>query len=253
MKNFRDLRLKESAYNGVGYGRFELADVSLDLGGIKLTLFKDGGIVRYVREGQDKVEKVVVPSNKCYMVVNPVEPINLPKPVSDFILAEFSKSISIAPGSSVTAYTTFPVEIGVFLTDVKDSNVIDFFSLVKQKYTLYGSPRNGVICRYWAGEVSTDIPEADPLREGVLKLKITNLSSSWATLTNIVLRVDGMSIYYDSERVSSAAQIDILSPSLAETSMVEEPLKEGMNRSITLRSQRKTPISRSKFTMEWGL
>lgn len=253
MRDFSSFSSKQDACSSVSYGRFELANISLDLSGIKLSLLRDGGIVRYVREGLGRVEKVIVPSNKNYVVINPVEPVNLPKPVSDFILIEFSKPVSIAPNSSVTTYTTFPVEVGVFLTDVKDSSVIDLFSLVRQKYTLYGSPRNGVICRHWVGEISTQIPAVDPLSEGVLKLKMNNVSSGWATVTNVVLSVDGMSIYYDSEYVSSAAQMDILSPNLAETSMLEEPLRGGMNRSITLRSQRRTPISRSKFTMEWGL
>ncbi|MEM2005487.1 MAG: DUF432 domain-containing protein [Zestosphaera sp.] len=237
----------------VRYGRFELSDTTLNLGGVRVSVIRDGRVVRYVREGGGVVERVIVPSSRSYIVVNPVEPTNLPKPVSDFILIEFSRPLLIAPESSITAYTTFPVEVGVFLVDVKDSNVIDVFSLVRQKYTLYGTPRSGVICRYWASGVSTEVPTPNPLMEGVLKLRILNSSGNWVTVSNVVLSVDGMSIYYDHEHVSSAAQLNIISPSLAETSALEEPLNEGMGRSITIRSQRRAPMIKGKFVMEWGL
>ena len=86
-----------------------------------------------------------------------------------------------------------------------------------------------------------------------MKLKISNVSDYWITLSNLVLSVNGMTIYYDDNHVSSSAQATILSQTYAETSFTDEPLKEGMSKSLIVRSQKRLPVIRERFVMEWGL
>ncbi|MEM0026305.1 MAG: DUF432 domain-containing protein [Zestosphaera sp.] len=243
----------ESLNKKVFYGRVNLESTYLEFEDIKIVLHEYGGLLKYSREGRSRVEKYVAYSPDTYLLINPVEPVNLPKPLTNFILLEFTEPVVIAPSSTVKTYSTFPIEIGVFIINGKNSEILDIFSLTKQKYTLYGTPRSGVVCRYWQTRVSTELPETDLLREGVLKLQISNNSEYWVTINNLVLSVNGMTIYYDDKHVSTSAQVLVFSQALAETSFTDEPLREGMSKSLTIRGQKRLPIIKERFVMEWGL
>lgn len=134
--------------------------------------------------------------------------------------------------------------MGVFVINAKNSELLDVFSLVNQKYIALRDPEERIICRYWRTGISTEVPKVDLLREGVLKLKISNVSDYWITLSNLVLSVNGMTIYYDDNHVSSSAQATIFSQTYAETSFTDEPLKEGMSKSLIVRSQKRLPVIR---------
>ncbi|MEM4824136.1 MAG: DUF432 domain-containing protein [Zestosphaera sp.] len=90
-------------------------------------------------------------------------------------------------------------------------------------------------------------------KKGVLKLQISNNSEYWVTINNLVLSVNGMTIYYDDKHVSTSAQVLVFSQTLAETSFTDEPLREGMSKSLTIRGQKRLPIIKERFVMEWGL
>jgi len=235
------------------YGKIDLRDNYLEFGNVKITLRKYGNLLKYSREGESRIEKFVVYSPDTHLLINPVEPVNLPKHLTDYILLEFNESVIVPPSSAVNIYSTLPVEVGVFIVNEENSELLDVFSLVKQKYTLYGTPRNGVVCRYWQAKISTEIPEVDLMREGVLKLKISNNSGYWITVSNLVLNTGGMTIYYDDKYVSASAQVLIYSQTLAETSFLDEPLRDSMSKSLTLRAQKRLLATKEKFVMEWGL
>lgn len=235
------------------YGRVDIGSNYLEFEDVKIILHEYSGLLKYLREGKSRTEKYVAYSPDTHILINPVEPVNLPKPLTDFILLEFTEPIIIAPSSTIITYSTFPIEIGVFVVDRKNTELLDVFSLVSQKYTLYGTPRSGVVCRYWRTRISTGLPEVDMLREGVVKLKITNNSEYWVTVSNLVLNTNNMTIYYDDEYVSTSAQALIYSQTLAETYFVDEPLREGMSKSLTTRAQKRSPVIKEKFIMEWGL
>lgn len=235
------------------YGKINLRNNYLGLGNIKIALREYGNLLKYSREGESRIEKFIAYSPNTHILINPVEPVNLPKHLTDYILLEFNEPITVPPSTTVDIYSTFPVEIGVFIVNERNSELLDVFSLVKQKYTLYGTPRNGVVCRYWQTRISTEIPEVDLMREGVLKLKISNNSDYWVTISNLVLNTGGMTIYYDDRYVSASAQALIYSQALAETSFLDEPLRDGMSKSLTLRAQKRLLAIKEKFVMEWGL
>ena len=235
------------------YGDIDLRDNYLEFENIKIMLREHGGLLKYLREGISRVEKYVAYSPDARLLINPVEPVNLPKPLTNYILLELSEPVTVGPSSTVKTYLTFPVEIGVFIISKKTSELLDVFSLVSQKYTLYGTPRDGVICRYWQTKISTEVPEVNPLREGVLKLEISNNSEYWVTIKNLVFNVNGINIYYDDKYVSASAQVLTFSQNYAETSFTDEPLRDGMIKSLTTRAQRSLPMIKEKFVMEWGL
>ncbi|MFN3268860.1 MAG: DUF432 domain-containing protein, partial [Zestosphaera sp.] len=145
------------------YGRVDIGSNYLEFEDVKIILHEHSGLLKYLREGKSRTEKYVAYSPDTHILINPVEPINLPKPLTDFILLEFTEPIIIAPSSTIITYSTFPIEIGVFVVDRKNTELLDVFSLVSQKYTLYGTPRSGVVCRYWRTRISTGLPEVEML------------------------------------------------------------------------------------------
>ncbi len=200
---------------------------------------------KYFRKCLDEVlEKYVIATGE--VTVCPVEPVNKPKQITTYFQLNFRKPILVAPNESVKLYATFPVEIGVF---VGDKN-IDVFTASKVKYTLYGTPVKGVICRYWESEVYFDEPDLNPLLEGVLKLNITNRSDDWVEIRKIVFNVLGMRILYDDKGSYAEGVVKVTSQSMAETEFLR-PKIQNMKESLKIFRQRK--ISGSKYFMEMGI
>jgi len=102
---------------------------------------KNGRLI-YFRDGIKKI----LP--ECEIVVNPVEPINLPKNVTRYLEIDFPP-ILIKPNAVETRYLKFPIEIGVFAKDGDKVTVVDVFTFDKPKYTLYGNPKSDVVCRWF--------------------------------------------------------------------------------------------------------
>ena len=221
--------------------------------GITLTLEKEGGSLLYrsVCAGE-RVEKILLASDGK-ILINPVEPLNKPKELTTYLLIEFKRSLMVEPEATRTIFVTYPIEIGVFIAGSNQFEIIDILTLAKQKFTLYGDPRSGVICKYWRSEVYSSTPSVDSLHEGVIELSITNTTTGWVEVTKAIFNAYGMKIYYNDDRVSMKATMKIMSGRSAETDFVDTPLEEGMKKSLELYTVRKLPVVTTKFVMEVGL
>ncbi|WP_332450083.1 DUF432 domain-containing protein [Methanoculleus sp.] len=220
-------------------------------GDILVETEQNGGLLTYRRRCEGETFERLLVSKTGEFVINPVEPINLPSAITNFLLVEFSPMV-IEPGGSQTVYLTFPVEIGVFLEAPKDIEVLDVFGLGTQKYTLYGPPTSGLIARWYRSAVSTEIPTVECFREGVMELSINNLSHEWVEISRVVFDSTDMKIYYG-DFVATAATMKILSPILAETDFIDAPLQPDMVKSVELHAARKIPGLNRGYLMEWGL
>ncbi|AEA47150.1 DUF432 domain-containing protein [Archaeoglobus veneficus] len=207
-----------------------------------------GEVYRRICRG-DHVEKILSGGKK--FIINPVEPVNLPREVTHYLCIDFKKPVLIESGASITVFVKFPVEICVFVNG-KGVSPIDVFSLVTPKYTLYGNPKSGVICRWYESDVYTEVPETDPLREGIISLRIHNSSDDWVEVTKAVFDSYAMKIYYG-DIVSMVAEMKVIGKHVAETTFIDRPLREGMKKSIELYVARKLLIERKSFLMEWGV
>lgn len=234
------------------FGSFDIADLKLRIGDVEIRFERDGKLFRYVREGDGRVEKNVF-STSGRVIVNPVEPVNLPKRITNFLLVKFSRSFIAEPKSSTEVFLTFPVEIAAFVAAKRSVGLVDVFSLVRPKYTLYGNPRNGIICRFWESDVHFEIPEVEYYREGVMKLRITNSDDDWIEISNLVFDIYGMKIYYDESLVCTTASANITSPKVAETMFIERAIRDGMKKSLELYTARRIGVPRNRYVMEWGL
>jgi hypothetical protein len=234
------------------YGSYELP-LEIVREGITLSLVREGDTLLYRSACADKrVEKILLASTGK-VIINPVEPLNKPKELTPYLLIEFGRTLMVEPGATRTIFVTYPIELGVFIAQGNHGDLLDILTLVKQKFTLYGDPRSGVICKYWRSEVYSMVPSVDPLQEGVVVLSMTNTTTGWVEVTQAIFNAYGMKIYYNDELVSMRATMKIMSGTLAETDFIDAPLQEGMKKSLELYTARKLPGVGTKFVMEVGI
>jgi hypothetical protein len=236
-------------------GIFGLHDVPLSIvrEGISLSIEREGGGLFYKRKCMyEEVENVFMSSNSK-VLINPIEPLNKPKELTPYLLIKFEKSIFIEPTAKRNIFIKFPVEIGVFVHGKKDYQIIDILTLMKQKFTLYGSVESGIVCRYWKSDVYFTMPEVNPVYEGVIELSMTNTTMRWVEVTKAVFNAYGMKIYYSNDMVSMKANMRILSKKIAEIGFVGSHLGKGMKRSLELYISRKIPMITTKVLMDEGI
>ncbi|MDW7733088.1 MAG: DUF432 domain-containing protein [Methanolobus sp.] len=221
---------------------------------IKISVEKENGNLIYRRSLYgDEIEKILLHKDGEFLI-NPIEPVNIPKALSSFLLIEFQRSVMIAPYDKQKIHLKFPVEIGVFVSRKEgDHELIDVLSLAFSKFTLYGNPTRGLICKYWESDVHSSYTHPDILHEGDLELEIVNETGNWIELNKAVFNAYGMKIYYGSDRLSMKAQMKVINKSLAETDFMTYSLTPGLYRSVELYTSRKILLNGSKCIMEYGL
>jgi hypothetical protein len=226
--------------------------VSLSHDAVTIEVIADGNHARYIREcGNERVEKILGSADGM-LLINPVEPTNLPENITGFLEISFPP-ILLKPGSATTVYLTFPIEIAIFLEANNQYDVFDLFSLTSTKFSLYGPPDAGPITRWYRSDVYSSIPRTDPLREGVMELRIQNSSANSLQVSRGVFENTAMSLWYG-EMVSLIAAMNVFSETLAETRFFDKPLQAGMKRSTDMYAARKIPIVQNvSFFMEFGV
>lgn len=226
---------------------------NIETEGISLSIEREGEVYVYRREClEEKVNKLLL-SDEKKIVIQPVEPCNTPKELSPYLLVEFERSLVVEPRIQRRVFLKFPVEIGVYISYGKDFELLDVFSKARQKYTLYGDPRSGSICKYWKSEVYESLPSANPLQEGVLELRLENSDSEWIEVSKAVFNSYGMILFFSRELVSMRAKMKIENNLTAETDFLDSPLKKGMIRARKIFTEKKLPIVTPKFVMREGL
>lgn len=229
---------------------------------IPLYLEQEGITISLEQEGESLLYRGVTPTGTLEKVliaraeqalINPVEPLHKPKELTSNLLIDFEPDLLVEPGSTRTIYVTFPVEIGIFVVSKGGREILDVFTLAEQKFTLYGDPRTGVICKYWLSRVSSTLPPVNPLREGVMELTLVNSDNEWVEVTRAVFNAYRMKIYYSDQLVSMRASMKLMPRRLAETDFMDAPLVPGMTKSLELYPTRKLQVVPVKFVMEAGL
>ena len=138
------------------YGSYDLP-VNINSEGIAIQVLSEGKRVFYHRDCLGSKQEKILLVSEGNVRLNPSEPLNLPDAVTPYLLVKMNKTLSVAPNSDNTIFLTFPVEIAVYLISKKSVHLLDVFSRAAQKFTLYGEPNNGVICKRWASGVFSDI------------------------------------------------------------------------------------------------
>lgn len=186
---------------------FELPDIGVEV----LECSKNTWLYR--RHSDAKTERVV--HGRPSFLLNPIEPLQVPKPLARNLMIHLEKPITIAPQSKTLLYLTFPIEVGVFL--VRDSNHkrIDEFSLCSPKYTFIGKTNDGILCRFHSSEVFFEIPTLDQSL-GLLRLEVVNYVNHWSTINRVLFKAHGMKIYFAKNLASMSASMRIIDRDKAE-------------------------------------
>ena len=221
--------------------------------GISLSIEKEDDLYIYRRDAFYGKEEKVLHFNKGTVLLNPIEPLNKPKEITSFLLIEFERSIVVGPDTNKIIFIKFPIEVGVFISDGKNFEILDVLTMANQKFTLYGDPARGMICKYWKSDLFPKIPEANPMLEGVIEVNVINATTRWIEVSKAVFNAYDMRIYYDADLVSMRAKMKILGEQVAETVFNDSPLKTGMKKSMELYSAGKVSVLGPKFVMEGGL
>ena len=243
------------------YGRYDLS-LNIELESLRIWIQQKTGLAVYERDlAGDRMVKVLG-MNTGQIVIHPVEPLTVPKPISPYLEIAFDP-VLVPPEACLTLYLTFPVDIGVFIDRGGGIEVLDTFSFNRAKYSLYGTPKSGVITKWFKSQISLDLPATDPLREGILQLTIHNTTKEFREVSRAVFDGQAMVLYYH-DIVAMQAEMDLTSSVVAETSVVDAPLQSGMERSIELLKARRFMVvdvrkirgiggvEGKTFLMEWG-
>jgi hypothetical protein len=233
------------------YGTYDLS-FKYEKDGLDLSIELEDGKYLYRRTLNGQTRTRIILSSGGELIINPVEPLNLPKEICQTFLVEFDP-LTIEPGAEQTVYLTFPVEVGVFIAGRGNLELLDIFSWNSQKYTLYGSSEKGVIARWWRSTAHRSPPALDSLKEGLISLEIANTTREWVTISKVVLDASAMKIYYG-DSVSMQAWMRVLSTMVAETGFYDRPSQEGQKKAVELFTARGLAgVERQRFLMDRGL
>ena len=176
------------------YGRYDLS-LNIEIESLRIGIRQKKGLAVYERDlaGDRKIK--VLGMNTGQIAIHPVEPLTVPKPISSYLEIAFDP-VLVPPESDLTLYLTFPVDIGVFIDRGGVIEVLDTFSFNRAKYSLYGTPKSGVITKWFNSQISLDLPATDPLREGILQLTIHNTTKEFQEVSHAVFQGQGMVLYY---------------------------------------------------------
>lgn len=242
------------------YGKFSF-DYAVNFAGLSLGFEDKNGMYHYTRNitGWKHEAHIAVENGAFYL--QPIEPLNLPDNVTDFIEIKF-REITIEPNGKTVVFLTMPIEIGVFLeTKNGDRTLLDIVSFCHPKFSLYGAASRGVITRYHESEVYSLLPAVRNYQEGLLRLELENNTDEWATVNRVVLYQKGLNLYYDESCVSACAKMIIQSSDVADVFGVDQPIREGMTECVQVFEQRRTTpfcniegaLLDATFTMDMGM
>ncbi|MDP2643577.1 MAG: DUF432 domain-containing protein [Desulfobacterales bacterium] len=200
----------------------------------------------------EKIEKILI-ANGGKIIVNPIEPLTTPKEITPYFLISFQRKLLLAPGASEKLFLKLPVETGVYLSSGGQFKLLDSFSLIKPKFTLYGTPSKGLICKCCKSDLYSAKPDADPLQESVMQLTLSNGTDGWVEVSQAVFNGYGMKIYYSDSLVGMQAVMKISGGNMAETDFTDAPLAPDMKKSLEAFKMTKIFLTATKFVMEMGL
>lgn len=242
------------------YGKFNF-DYSINFQGLKLGFEDKNGMYHYKRDIVGWKHESNIATQTGIFYLQPIEPLNLPDNVTDFIEIEF-KEITIEPNSTTVVFLTIPIEIGVFLEAKNgERNLLDIVTFCHPKFSLYGAASRGVITRFHKSEVYAMPPSVENYKEGLLRLEIENDTDEWATVGRVVIYQKGLNLYYDETAVSACAKMIIRTHDVADVVGVDQPIREEMTESVQVfESRRTTPFCNiegalldTTFTMDMGM
>lgn len=250
----KDFLAKEKVHEDVDkFGEYKI-EQKLDkrFGNETLIMFKAGqnkyGYQRF-HEQQLFVEKFIVAEEILALSIFPIAPIYTPEMIANHVMLKLTTPLVLEPKSHADAYLTMPIEIGVVSSIGDHSEVIDAFSVGKQLYAIYGTPEDGLLCRYHLTRLSSESPKLSTYEEALVRVHFLNHTDRIVTINKIVFPVKGTDFYYnDKDAYFSDLEMTIEFKLLNTVAVVS--LAQGhelIGKKTSLKQEHE-----DKFVMEWG-
>ncbi|MEB3773624.1 MAG: DUF432 domain-containing protein [Desulfurococcales archaeon] len=236
------------------YGRIDLGE-GVDVPGYKIRLNKGpAGFFEYQR--LDANGNIVTSSYIYHMRdirLIPARPMILPeKGIASCIMVDFEKPIHIPPFSSINLETRIITDLAIVAMSGGRYSLVDAFGPgVKPKLAFYGSGREGVVCRYSKGLLSTKTMPG----YAATKASIINNTGEPLRVSTIVVPLARMRMYYKPGTwIARASDIVMVIKSGDEAIVnIEDPrLEPGMEASPLSYMGREIALLPTGFPMRWG-
>jgi len=181
---------KLKGYGRIGVGRYKLLNYT-----IEITDFNGEGI-KYARSenGSILADSLVIGSHD--VVIVPIYPVLVPKRITEYVLVELDRKVNIAPRAETGFYVQIPMDIAVYAYKDRDFTILDLIPGYNPKYTLYGSPNEGIIARYIKTSIYNDEPKPE-VGKAISLVRVHNKTREWVTLTKILLHSGNLRLYYE--------------------------------------------------------
>jgi len=217
------------AIPGFIYGKYDFSS-NVNFKGLNISFEMNDGILHYSRDIVGHIFQANIATSKTYYYIEPVEPMNIPSHITDFLQVKFEE-ILVEPESTTTIYLTIPVGIGVFIESNKgEMNLLDMVGYNKPHFSLYGQPERGVITRIHTSKVYSAPPSVKNYKEAVLRVDIDNRTGEWRKIGRIVMYMKGLEFYYDSSVIVSCIEMNVTSETSAYVNCLDASFYTGLNK-----------------------
>lgn len=172
--------------------RRDMEEQTVIFGNNKIIVGSTGSAFTYKRYNGDKLESessIVTDSAETHLGIFPNPPIKTPREVAKNVCIRFKAPVIVDHRSVAVLYSKIPIEIGVYRQHKDEELLIDVFSLAPPRYTLYGSPESGVVCRYIEAEAVTEESalEVKKYEEAKVRIRVTNDINNVIKLSRIII------------------------------------------------------------------
>jgi hypothetical protein len=195
------------------------------------------------------VEKFIVSEETLSLSIVPVAPLYTPEMIADRVMLKLTAPLVLEPKSYADAYLTMPIEIGVVMSIEENSEVIDAFSVGLQLYAIYGTPEDGILCRYHLTRLSSEPSKLRDYEEALVRVHFLNHTDKIVAINKIVFPVKGVDFYYNHKDAFFRDLHVVVESKLANTVAIV-----GFTQNYEFNGN-KTSLNQEhedKFVMEWG-
>jgi hypothetical protein len=139
--------------------------------------------------------------SKIKLHICPVLPLNLPEHKTSLLYLDISTPISIGKKIKSKITLQYPIEIGVFVENNDEYELVDYFSCnpLLSRFALYGSPTGGHFCKYASVDFADDTMNNFCFAK--VDVLISNNTDTSAKISKIVFDASPQDLFYSEDGV----------------------------------------------------
>lgn len=206
------------------YGVYVITEnLELSLPNITLRIEKIGeNVFSYTRkDSEDNIIEKVIPtkSHDLTIELTPIRPLNFPAKRTNYLYLDLETPVFLSKDATATVFIQCPIEIGVFLLHDGHKDSLDWVTCdpINSRFSLYGPPESGTLCKYAKCKVVESYEDSIPFVNAVLKVNLKNELDIGHSISSVIFPISGNSIYYK----NSQAIIDSLNAVLKKKLTIE--------------------------------